>query len=254
MLGINGKFGISKSIFCGILLAGLPALYGQASSSSAPVPETEPTGWRRLSFGGRVNGYPFNLMHNKSVNLTPSATVTEAISTSNNYQKISYGPSLEFRITHKFAVNGELLYHRLNYTQTNQITDTVNGNTGITENTRASLWDLPVMLRYRGLSEGGFLSKFYFAGGGSVRRATHISTSTVTNLPNGSTTTSNVATVPSKRDLPGAVVGVGLRLVDDFNIKLTPEIRYTRWIGGTFDSASTHSSRNQLEVGIALTF
>ena len=253
MRGINSNFGIFKVIFCGILLAS-PALYGQASSSSRPVPETEATGWRRLSFGGRVNGYPFNLMRNKDVTVTPSATVTEAISTANNYQKISYGPSLEFRITHRFAVNGELLYHRLNYTQTNQITDTVNGNMGITENTRASLWDLPLMLRYRGLSEGGFLSKFYFAGGGALRRVGHISTSTVTNLPNGSTTTSNVATVPSKRDLAGAVVGVGLRLVDDFNIKLTPEIRYTRWMGGTFDSYSSHSDRNQLEIGIALTF
>lgn len=254
MLGIGSKFGISRSIFCGILFAALPALYGQASSSSAPVPETEGTGWRRLSFGGRVNGDPFNILSNKSVNLTPSTTVTEAISTANNYQKISYGPSLEFRITHKFAVNGELLYHRLNYTQTNQITDTVNGNTGITENTRASLWDIPVMLRYRGLSESGFLSKFYFAGGGALRRVGHISTSTATNLPGGTTTTSSVATVPSRRDLPGAVVGVGLRLVDDFNIKLSPELRYTRWMGATFDSNSTRSNRNQLEVGIALTF
>jgi hypothetical protein len=50
------------------------------------------------------------------------------------------------------------------------------------------------------------------------------------------------------------VAGMGLRLVDDFNIKLSPELRYTRWMGATFDSESTRSRRNQLEVGIALTF
>jgi hypothetical protein len=151
-------------------------------------------------------------------------------------------------------VDGELLYHRLNYTQTTQVTDTVNGNTGITENTRASLWDVPVMLRYRGLRESGFLSKFYLAGGGELRNVAHVRTSTVTNFPNGSTTTSNLPVEPSKRDLAGAVVGMGLRLVDDFNIKLSPELRYTRWMGATFDSESTRSRRNQLEVGIALTF
>jgi hypothetical protein len=195
------------------------------------------------------------VLHNKDVNLTPAnTTATFAISTSNTYQKISYGPTLEFRLFGKFAVNGELLYHRMSYTQTTQITDTVNGNTGITENTRATFWDLPVMLRYRGLRESGLLSKIYFAGGGELRRATHIGTSTVTNLPNGTSTSSNVPTAPSRRDLPGAVVGVGLRLVDDFNIKLTPELRYTRWMGATFDSYSTRSGRNQVEVGIAITF
>src|SRR5579872_661846 len=156
MRGMNnaGRLGINKAILFGILLAALPALHGQESSST-PVPEKEGTGLRRLSFGGRVNGYPFNLLHNHDVKLTPSSTVTTTISTSNNYEKISFGPSVELRLTHKFAVNGELLYHRLNYTQTTQISDTVNGNTGITENTRATLWDIPVMLRYRGLRESG---------------------------------------------------------------------------------------------------
>jgi len=254
MFGINSDFGRSRAIICGIFLAALPALHGQ-QSSSAPVEETEATGWRRLSFGGRVNGYPFNVMHNKDVSVTPAnTTATWAISTTNDYTKISFGPTLEFRVWGKFAVCGELLYHRLNYTQTSQITDTVVGNTGITETTRATLWDLPVMLRYRGLRESGLLSKIYLAGGGEIRRATHIGTSTVTNLPNGTTTTSNAPTIPSKRDVAGAVVGVGLRLVDDFNIKLSPELRYTRWLGATFDSESTRSGRNQLEIGIALTF
>jgi len=129
MFGINRDFSISRAIICGIFLAALPALYGQGSSS-APVEQTEATGWRRLSFGGRVNGYPFNVMHNTSVTVTPAnTTATWAISTTNNYEKISFGPSLEFRIWGKFSVNGELLYHRMDYTQTSQITDTVSGNT-----------------------------------------------------------------------------------------------------------------------------
>jgi hypothetical protein len=50
--------------------------------------------------------------------------------------------------------------------------------------------------------------------------------------------------------LIGATVGVGFRFVDEFNIKVTPEIRYTRWNGMTFAQDSTRSPRNQLEVGI----
>jgi hypothetical protein len=46
---------------------------------------------------------------------------------------------------------------------------------------------------------------------------------------------------------------MGFRFVDEFNIKVTPEVRYTRWNGETFNSSSTHSPRNQLEVGIAFT-
>jgi hypothetical protein len=50
--------------------------------------------------------------------------------------------------------------------------------------------------------------------------------------------------------LVGATVGVGFRFVDEFNIKVTPEVRFTRWNGATFNQDSTRSPRNQLEVGI----
>jgi hypothetical protein len=45
-----------------------------------------------------------------------------------------------------------------------------------------------------------------------------------------------------------------MRFVDDFGIKLSPELRYTRWLGATFDSNSTRSRRDEIAVGIALTF
>ena len=45
-----------------------------------------------------------------------------------------------------------------------------------------------------------------------------------------------------------------MRFVDDFGVKLTPELRYTRWRGATFDSDSTRMRRDELVIGIALTF
>jgi len=230
-----------------------PAIYGQVSSS-APVPEDAPSGWRRVSFGGRVNGYPFNLLNNKDVNLSPANTTqTWAITTSNNYLKIALGPSLEFRLTRKFTLCGEFLYHRVNYTKTATVTDG-SDTTAITEQTRATFWDAPVMLRYGSLSESGIRSKLYFAGGGAVRNVSHIQTSNQTTFPDGATASNSTPAVASARNLPGAVLGVGLRLVDDFNIKLSPELRFTRWLGATFASDSTRTRKDELVVGVALTF
>ena len=238
---------------CGNYQALAPPVYGQ-EASSAPVPEPEPQGWRRFSFGGRLNGLPFNVLSNKDENLTPAnATASYAFHTSNTYLQIAFGPSLEFRVTRAFTLSGEFLYHRLNYTKTDTIT--ADGNvTTVSEQTRATLWDVPVMLRWRGVSDSGFLSKLYFAGGSEVRNASHIATSNQTTFPDGTMTSNNTATVPSKRNLAGAVAGVGLRFVDDFGIKLTPELRYTRWMGATFASDSTRSRRDELVIGIALTF
>lgn len=236
---------------CWLLGAASPLLYGQVSSSK-PVEKEEPGGFRRLSFGGRFAGYPFNPFHNKEVKTTPgNSTVSYDFNTTNNYRKTGYGPSVELRITHKFSLNGELLFHGVNYTKTTIITDTLAGNTGITENTWATFWDIPIMVRYRGL---GKASKLFVAGGPEIRNATHIRSSIETDLPDGAISTSTQPITPAKRKVLGAVVGMGLRLVDDFNFKVTPEIRYTRWIGSTFDSDSTHSSRNQLELSIGLTF
>jgi len=241
--------------FCASCLF-VPALYGQqsSSSSSAPIPEPETTGWRRFSFGGRLNGLPFNVMANHDVNFNVTAlNQAWAVSTTNNYLKLAFGPSLELRLFKGFSVAGELLYHRLDYTQTAQVT--VDGNvTAIVEQTRATLWDIPLMVRWRGLAETGFLSHIYFSGGADIRQAAHIKSSTQTTLPGGTPTTDNTPTVPATRRLPGVVVGTGMRFVDDFGIKLSPELRYTRWFGATFNNDSTRSRRDELVIGVALTF
>jgi hypothetical protein len=242
-------------LVCGICLTMIPAVYGQESSST-PEPEVKPTGWKRLSIGFRVAGYPFNVLNNKDVNITtttPAATI--AISTSNTYLQVGVGPSLEYALFGKFSLAGELIYHRLDYTKTTQITITSdNALTGITETTSARLWDAPVFLRYRGFAESGIRSKMYVAAGGEVRDVAHIHSTTVTNLSNGTNLASFAPVVPSKRNLFGAVAGVGLRLVDDFGIKLEPEVRYTRWFGETFDSGSTRSRKDQVDVSVALVF
>jgi hypothetical protein len=243
------------ALACGICFSLMPALHGQESSST-PVPETKETGWKKLSIGFRVAGYPFNVMHNKDVNTTttnPAATF--AISTSNTYMQVGAGPSVEYAAFGHISFAAELFYHSIDYTKTTEITITSNSAlTGITEKTGARLWDAPVFVRYRGFGETGFFSKVYVAAGAELRDVAHIHTTTVTNLPDGTNLNSYAPVVPTKRNLPGVVAGVGARFVDDFGIKLEPELRYTHWFGETFDSGSTQMRRSQFDLSIALVF
>jgi len=243
-----------RVIICGVGFTMLPILHAQESSST-PAPEETPTGIRRFSFGFRVAGYPFNPLHNKDQNFTTTQAIpaTYQIATTNNYLKVGFGPSVEFAVSRRFTLVGELFYHRLDYTETTQISQGTN-NTGITENTRTTFWDVPLLVRFHSLRDEGVLAHVYFNAGAAYRDATNIKSNIVTNNPNGTTTTSNTAIRPSTKNLAGAVVGSGLRFVDDFGIKVEPELRYTRWFGKTFDSDSTRSSPNQIEVDVAFTF
>ncbi len=241
-----------RAIVCGIGLVLAPGLYGQ-SSSSTPAPEEVPT--RKFSFGFRVAGYPFNPFHNKTLNFTTTQAVpaTFMINTTDNYLKVGFGPSVEYYVSRRFTLVGELLYHRVNFNQITQISQGTN-NTGITENASANYWDVPVMLRFRGLKDEGLWSHVYFAAGAAYRDTANIKTNTLVQLPNGTSTFSKTPIKPTEKNLAGAVVGSGLRFVDDFGIKVEPELRFTRWFGRTFDAESTRSSPNQIEVNVAFTF
>ena len=98
------------------------------------------------------------MLNNKDISSSPANTTqTQSISTTNDYLKVAFGPTMEFRLTRKFTLCGEFLYHRVNYTKTATLTDGSN----TTEQTRATFWDAPVMVRYGSLSDDGFLSKVY---------------------------------------------------------------------------------------------
>jgi hypothetical protein len=168
------------------------------------------------------------------------------------------GVAVEGQLSPRTLVTAELLFTRLRYQKT---TDTYWGTDDpttssdershqtTTEDTKARLFDLPVLV-HRNLRSSGFLSHLYMAAGATARLATTVRTTN--NITNADATTANnqIAAGVGKRTLIGATVGVGFRFVDEFNIKVCPEVRYTRWNGMTFAQDSTRSPRNQLEVGI----
>jgi opacity protein-like surface antigen len=259
------------------LLYGLVALtvhgvQGQTAVASEQKPAAPSTAAEKTSeahpqkfaIGLRARILPvraFSVMDNGQVLNT---TTVSKVNYDSNYNTVSHslmvggGLTLEARISRRTLVTAELLFNRLRYDKTTDVYSGTNDPTTAadershqitTENTKARLFDLPVLV-HRNVRSSGWLSHFYVAGGATARLATTVRTTN--NITNADATKANnqIPAGVDKRTLIGATVGAGFRFVDEFNIKVTPEVRYTRWNGMTFNQDSTRSPRNQLEVGI----
>jgi Outer membrane protein beta-barrel domain len=239
-------------------------LRGQASS------ENPDKGVRKhFTIGLRIRDLPlkqFSVMGNQTT-LTTTTTTTPArdwsFTTTSKSPWWGAGVDLEYAVNPHWTVTAELMMTRLHYTKTTTIawgtddpTTTVDERSHmfLDEDTRATLWDVPVLVHYRGLFPSGRLSNMFVSAGAAFRTVTKLKSSTAITYPDTSTGTDLTTAPLSKRTLVGAVAGVGIRVVDDFHIVWTPEIRYTRWDGSTFGTDSTVSPKNQLEVGLGFTF
>ena len=259
------------------LLYGLVALavhgaLGQTPAASeqkptAPSTAAEKTSeprQQKLAIGFRARILPFrsfSVMNNGEVLKTTTAS---KVNYDLNYNTVNHsfmlggGLTLEGRISGRTLVTAELLFNRLQYSKTTNMYWGVDDPTTAadershqttTESTKARLFDLPVLVQ-RNVRSSGFLSHVYFAAGPTARLVSTVHTTTNITYADA-TKGNNTAPAPvTRRVLVGGTVGVGLRFVDEFNIKVTPEVRYTRWNGMTFNQDSTRSPRNQLEVGI----
>ena len=187
----------------------------------------------------------------------PSTTYT----TTGGTPRTSVGLALEFPIYRHLSLVSEGYFHLLKYTQVHELD--VNSTSGDivttwTENTKGYEWEVPVMVRYQGFRSGWFFSKLYAAGGMTYRKADNIRSYTdySNQVPGQTQVTSSSNTVPplAKTTMYGEEIAVGLRFVDDFNIRVRPEVRYTRWQGDVFNGYLIETRRGQLDFGVALTF
>jgi hypothetical protein len=234
-----------------------------ASLSSAQTP---PPKERKQSVGFRVRALPIGAMSVLGDDGAMTTTFTPVYDwhfrTTSRSPALSVGPALEFALGRRVTLSAELLFHRLRYDKVTSIfAGADDPNTGhderarttLTERTKARLWDVPVMLHYS-LASAGRWSRFYVAGGAALRTVSKIRTTTETVNALAEKSTDTIASAPVNRNVYGAVIGVGFRFIDDFNVKSTPEVRFTRWSGRTFDLDTTRSPVNQLEIGIGFTF
>lgn len=261
----------------------VPCVHGQAGTAGqqtqtppapapAPPPLPPPTitekvapPQRRWSIGLRARTLPFkslSLIGNNQILRT--STVNKVVydfsynTTSQSFIP-GYGPTIEVPLGNRFLLTVEALYNPLKYTK---VTDTYWGGDDpttahdershmvATENTKARLFDIPVLLHYGKMRPSGLLAHFYLAAGATARLTSTVRTTNSITNADGTTAANSVPAPLSKRNLVGATVSVGFRFIDDFNIKVTPEVRYTHWTGMTFGQDSTQSPKNQLEVGI----
>jgi hypothetical protein len=122
------------------------------------------------------------------------------------------------------------------------------------EQTDASHWDIPVMLRWHDSGPNEQLARYFFGGGVAVRAVSGIKTYNEHTLPDGSVESNSDPAAPAHRVVPGLVASAGFEFGRDRGFKVTPEVRYTRWLMRTFDSNTTRSNPNQFEFLVGITF
>jgi hypothetical protein len=235
---------------------------GSSSSSSAPTPKAE----RRFSGGVTLSILGLSLIPGATTTVNNTSEISTQYQTKGASERIGYGLTIQARITDHFYVDISGLVRRIGYQLTTTVATTttavLNGTSYLTttttethEDTRSRLIDVPLVLRYYGTGKRPRSPRWFLEAGGAWRLANDIRTSTDTTDASGvNTCCTYTPTVPNHRSGIGMVAGAGIQLMDEFGIKVTPEVRYTRWVDEVFDNLSTRTQRNQVEADISLTF
>lgn len=162
---------------------------------------------------------------------SPGATLT---STSTRF---IVGPTIELHLPAGFGVEADALYRHFNYRASANLVDAlVNANA-------SNGWEFPLLVKYK--TPGLFVRPFLDAG-------------VAFNHWSGFRQLQVLALV-SKSDVSGTdtgfVAGAGIELHTPL-VRLSPEIRYTRWGASSITDlgGALRSNQNQVEVLVGLTF
>lgn len=219
---------------------------------------------RKFNFGVRADFIALKQFDTTTTTASTTKPIADytytGSSTSSHY---SGGPVFEMRLTKHIWVGAELAFHHVSYAQVTDIrTGKADPNAGtdnrpltiLTDNSTVNYWDIPMLVRYRGLRQSGRFRRFYPIGGATYRHVGRVRTGNDTVNADGSTAYDETPDVPKKSNLFGLTVGIGYRLVDELGVKVVPEIRFTRWLDHSFQGLAYTSSPNQAQAGIGITF
>ena len=248
---------------------------GESSSkkgkSKADKTKGDPIEVRRFTIGATASFLPLKMLSAKDQSQTFTNPLITVDSTSAVASKLfSYGITGQVALTERFAVNAKALVRTASYfTDTVIYTGTDNPNTvadergrkEVAEDTRFRYLDFELLVRRysRDRHKAGW--RWFYEAGGTVRRPWMIKTNLETITGNSGNAVPNVTDVvttnparASKQYQPGASAGIGFHIMDDFGIRIVPEVVYTRWFGATFSPAGVRGIRNQVEINLSLTF
>ena len=248
------------------LLALTATLHAQPAAAPDGNQEEPP---QRVAIGFRVRALPvrsWSVMDNGRSLSTTTASKTVYDSnchTTSHSFPMGGGVVIEALLSPRLKLSAELTFNRLRYTK---VTDLYWGTDDPTTSERQAVAQGRPPKKPRpgsstcpccctaNVRSRGFLSHLYLAGGATVRFASevpHHHQHHQCRRHHGDRT-ALPPQPPTARSL-GATVGTGFRFMDEFKIKVTPEVRFTRWQDMTFASDSTRSPRNQVEISISFT-
>lgn len=248
--------------------AAAPAQTPAAGGSSPQQQQQEPATFlenkeRRFHFGARARFIPMNILRKGEVTTTSTNPAIEWEAKLDRKTPIlGYGVTAEFQITTSFGIAADLLFHQVRYEMLNNIRlGTRNPNSSIDtrpvvqlkERTRAQFFDLPVIVRWRPTDEYGDPARWFLGVGPTIRQARNVYTTneqTQPIIPNPK----NEIVAPFNRNIYGATIAAGITAKDDFGIRITPEVRYTRWLGQNFSNFAARTNRHQLQILLGITF
>ena len=251
------------------LLSGV-ALFAQTQNPPAaqPVPPQalKPhTYVRRISAGATLSVLALKVVPTSSLRtITTSPVADNLYGTIGILHRVGWGGQVQAAITERLAVNAGLLVRRTGYMMNSDIFEGVdNPNTTIddrkhtisNEDTRAKFFDFPVVLRFytKGRHTAG--PRWFLEGGAAIRRVSNIKTSIDTTVGSDATVCCDTTpATPARPTIRGFVGGFGVQVIDPVGVRIVPQVRYTRWVGRTFDAHSTYTLNNQVEAMVSLTF
>jgi len=176
------------------------------------------------------------------------------VNLTSNAQRYLVGGTVELHLPLRFSVELDGIYKRTGYSTFLQSL----GIGSITSRVAANQWEFPVLAKYEIL--GGPVRPFIDAGpvlrhlSGITDSSTYLSL--LPSTANSIVTTTNNSPDLLHRNTPGVAVGAGITLKLS-SIRISPEIRYTRWGTNTFQigqSRSSTSNPNQEDVIFGITF
>jgi hypothetical protein len=238
-------------------------LSGQDQSSRQPLPE--PAYVRRFSMGLTLSTKVLALVpERQSTTFTDSPPLEERHATEGLSHRVGYGVSAQLALTERFALHAGALMRRVGYKMRSDWFAGVDNPATIVderrhtlrqEDTRARFYDVPVLIRYYGTDRHDPGARWFVQFGGTMRRVSRIKTSIDrTTNPDDPQCCETTPATPSKQSLPGVAAGFGGQFIDHVGIRVTPEVRYTRWLGTSFSSFTTGTRRDQVEILLSIGF
>lgn len=265
MLKISKRSATLLAMFC----LGVAGLQAQAqtpapSSTNTQASEKRINYVRRLSLGVGLSVIALDTINNGTLSrstTTPPPATTGNYATTAIRKRVGYTGMLQILVTNRFALTAGIVMRRVAFTRDGEVlSGTDNPTTAIDdrrystifEDTRARFYDIPLTVRYFGKDRTRAGGRWFLEGGIVQRNVSNLKSAVITTL--GDDEPNCCAPTTAKRGVRGVIAGFGGQLIDPFGIRVMPSVRFTRWMGETFNSFSTVSKKNQIEAMITIGF